>query len=97
MTGKGFNDSSGGLRYDSKHGQDFEKINPLPSVTNSQDGIAAEHRWTEEHFPGSQWLRQQTRRNTQGQVVDEITLRTASGIEVPVYFDISSWYPRDVS
>jgi hypothetical protein len=69
-----------------------EKVIQLPSVANGREGIAAEQRWTEENFPNSKWLRQRTFLNEQGQVIDEITLCTASGTEVPVYFDISSWY-----
>lgn len=66
----------------------------LPGITNTRDGIDAEHDWTDKHYPGSVWKFQRTGTDAQGRQLDEITVITADGTEVTICFDISAWFGK---
>jgi hypothetical protein len=55
------------------------------------DGIAAEHRWTAQNYPGSTWVSQELFTDCPQGPMDRITLDTAAGQRV-IYFNIGSFF-----
>ena len=57
------------------------------------DVIDAEYPWLGEHYPGCK-LKEQRLLNEAGRVYDGMTITTADGKEITVYFDITSGYGK---
>lgn len=56
-------------------------------------GVNAEYKWIREHYPGSQVKRQSLTQNGK-KPYDILTIVTAEGKELPVYFDISHYFGK---
>ncbi len=56
-------------------------------------GVQAESIWLRRHYPGSTKLRQALTR-CGDQIADQITIRTAEGSELTVFFDISDFFGK---
>ncbi len=56
---------------------------------NDAEVTDAEYPWLREHYPGSK-LKEQQLLNEDGRVFDGMTITTAEGKEITVYFDITS-------
>lgn len=62
------------------------------TADNENDGVATEHQWTAQHYPGSRW-REQALQRCPKSVVDHITLDTING-PVEIMFGIDSFYGK---
>jgi len=63
-------------------------------ATNEQAGIAEEHAWIQENYPGAQIPVQQSLTKCGDKPVDKIEIDTANGRKVSLYFDISSFFGK---
>src|SRR4051794_27501538 len=60
-------------------------------ATNEEAGIAEEHAWIQENYPGAQVPVQQSLTKCNGKPADQIEIETANGRKVTIYFDISNF------
>jgi len=63
-------------------------------ATNEQAGIAEEHAWIQENYPGAQVPVQQSLTKCGDKPVDQIEIETANGRKVTLYFDISNFFGK---
>ena len=63
-----------------------------PDVTNTIDGVRAEHAYTDKHFPNARWSSQSLLMD-KGRVYDVIEL-VENREKKPLYFDISNWFGK---
>ena len=61
--------------------------------TNEMAGISAEYAWLKEHYPGYESLGQALLQDGK-KPYDRIKIRTSSGQEKEVYFDISHFFGK---
>jgi hypothetical protein len=64
------------------------------AATNATEGLAAEHKWVNENYPGATW-NSQTLSNCNGTPIDQVRITTANGVDVTLYFDASGWVGKD--
>lgn len=76
-------------------GGDGSSIGHAVVIHGSSDAqvTLAEYPWLREHYPGSK-LKGQALLHQRGRTYDAMTIVTAGGEEVTVFFDISSGYGR---
>jgi uncharacterized lipoprotein YmbA len=63
-------------------------------ATSEQAGIAEEHAWIQENYPGAQVPVQQSLTKCGDKPVDQIEVETANGRKVTLYFDISNFFGK---
>jgi len=63
-------------------------------ATTEQAGIAEEHAWIQENYPGAQVPVQQSLTKCGDKPVDQIEVETANGRKVTLYFDISNFFGK---
>jgi len=63
-------------------------------ATTEQAGIAEEHAWIQENYPGAQIPVQQSLTKCGDKPVDQIEVDTANGRKVTLYFDISNFFGK---
>jgi len=63
-------------------------------ATNEQAGIAEEHAWIQENYPGAQVPVQQSLSKCGEKPVDKVEIDTANGRKVTLYFDISNFFGK---
>jgi len=63
-------------------------------ATTEQAGIAEEHAWIQENYPGAQVPVQQSLTKCGDKPVDQIEIDTANGRKVTLYFDISNFFGK---
>jgi len=63
-------------------------------ATTEQAGIAEEHAWIQENYPGAQIPVQQSLTKCGDKPVDQIEIDTANGRKVTLYFDISNFFGK---
>ncbi|MEA2337881.1 MAG: hypothetical protein QOE82_1888 [Thermoanaerobaculia bacterium] len=63
-------------------------------ATSEQAGIAEEHAWIQENYPGAQVPVQQSLTKCGDKPVDKIEIETANGRKVSIYFDISNFFGK---
>ena len=63
-------------------------------ATTEQAGIAEEHAWIQENYPGAQVPVQQSLTKCGDKPVDRIEVDTANGRKVTLYFDISNFFGK---
>lgn len=56
-------------------------------------GVDAEYKWIREHYPKSR-VKKQALVHENGKPYDILTIVTAEGQELPVYFDISNYFGK---
>ncbi len=65
----------------------------IVGAESSFDGVPAEYDWIRERYPNAQ-LREQSVIDCGGRTVDKLTIATAEGEEVELFFDISDFYGK---
>jgi len=63
-------------------------------ATTEDAGIAEEHAWIQENYPGAQTPVQQSLTKCGDKPVDQIEINTANGRKVTLYFDISNFFGK---
>jgi uncharacterized lipoprotein YmbA len=63
-------------------------------ATTEQAGIAEEHAWIQENYPGAQIPVQQSLTKCGDKPVDQIEIDTANGRKVTLSFDISNFFGK---
>lgn len=63
-------------------------------ATTEQAGIAEEHAWIQENYPGAQIPVQQSLTKCGDKPADQIEIETANGRKVTLYFDISNFFGK---
>jgi len=63
-------------------------------ATTEDAGIAEEHAWIQENYPGAQIPVQQSLTKCGDKPVDKIEISTANGRKVTLYFDISNFFGK---
>jgi len=63
-------------------------------ATTEQAGIAEEHAWIQENYPGAQVPVQQSLTKCGDKPADQIEIETANGRKVTLYFDISNFFGK---
>jgi hypothetical protein len=67
----------------------------IPIKATTEDaGIAEEHAWIQENYPGAQVPVQQSLTKCNGKPADQIEIETANGRKVTIYFDISNFFGK---
>ena len=64
-------------------------------ATTEQAGIAEEHAWIQENYPGAEVPVQQALTKCGDKPVDKIEVNTANGRTVTLYFDISNFFGKN--
>jgi hypothetical protein len=73
-------------------GSSFDRAVVLSDAKNEMEGVSAEHKWMESHYPGWSWGTQYLI-NQGGRPYDLIEI-SRGGEHRKVYFDISNWFGR---
>lgn len=73
-------------------GSDYSKA-VVVSAKNETDGVAKEYEWLKTNYPGSQVISQGLGEKN-GKPFDIFRIKTASGEEKSVYFDISRYFGK---
>jgi hypothetical protein len=63
-------------------------------ATTEDAGIAEEHAWIQENYPGANVPVQQSLTKCGDKPVDQIEINTANGRKVTLYFDISNFFGK---
>ena len=74
-------------------GMSCDSLIPMTTTTEKQ-GIAAEHQYVNENYPGATWKGQSLSFCAQNQPVDVIHITTANGVDRTLYFDVSGWFGK---
>ena len=64
------------------------------NATTERTGIAEEHAWIQENYPGASVPVQQSLTKCGDKPVDQIEVDTANGRKVTLYFDISNFFGK---
>lgn len=79
------------MLQEERDGSSFEKA-IIIEETNSRDGIRAEYRWLQEHYPGYK-MKQQALMMHEGKPYDLLTFKQ-KGKTSKIYFDISNFFGK---
>lgn len=82
-----------GVTFEGGDGRSCETRVVIRGAAGEMDGIAAEHAWLRAKYPGSK-LRMQSLTKCAEQPADQMTIATADGRTVDVYFDISDFFGK---
>jgi hypothetical protein len=73
-------------------GNSCETAIPIQAA-NEQEGVGAEYVWLKQHYPGYR-LREQALMQCSGRPADRMSIVTADGQSLDVFFDISSFFGK---
>jgi hypothetical protein len=82
-----------GITYGGGDGTSCEKAVIPQGVKREMDGVGAEYAWLKQHYPGAK-PQGQSLTECQGKPADRITVATADGNTVEVFFDISGFFGK---
>ena len=81
-----------GAKASAQEGSSFEHAVVLTDAKTEIEGVRAEHKWVQTHFPGWHWDMQGVI-NHDGRVFDIINISRGSE-QREIYFDISNWFGK---
>jgi len=73
-------------------GSSFEQAVVLADAKNEFEGVRAEHKWMQTHYPGWSWNTQYLQDHA-GRVYDVIDI-SRGGETRQIYFDITNWFGK---
>jgi hypothetical protein len=73
-------------------GSSFERAVILADAKTEMEGVRAEHKWVQSHYPGWSWDTQYLV-NHEGRAYDVIEI-SRGGESRKLYFDISNWFGK---
>jgi hypothetical protein len=82
-----------GVTFGGGDGLSCETRVVIQGAAGEMDGIAAEHAWLRERYPGSK-LRKQSLIKCAEQPADQMSIATSDGRTVDIYFDISDFFGK---
>jgi len=86
-------DAPAGISYSADDGLSCATSVKIYGASSSRDGVPAEYAWLRAKYPDAQ-LERQALSECNGRQTDILTIRTADGRSVPVYFDIEEFFGK---
>jgi hypothetical protein len=83
---------SGAAATGGEEGSSFEHAVVLADAKNEFEGVRAEHKWVQVHYPGWRWDTQSLL-DHEGRVYDMIDI-SRGGEQRQIYFDITNWFGK---
>src|SRR6185295_7298281 len=82
-----------GVKYEGGDGSSMEKAVIIKGAKNEQVGVDAEYAWLAKKYPGYK-TDQQALMGDKGKKYDMLSVTTADGKKVEVYFDITDYFGK---
>lgn len=80
--------AGGGISYEGGDGSSCQNAIAIVGAKGEADGVASEYTWIKSHYPGAR-LEQQALTECSGAPADKMSIVTAEGANVVLFFDIS--------
>jgi hypothetical protein len=83
----------GSVTFRGGDGSDCAAAVQIVGAPDERAGVAAEHAWLTEHYPGYSLVKQ-TLTDCADRPADRMTIQTAEGVRRDVHFDISGFFGK---